>query len=233
MIRESKYAIFNFELCDENLINELMKYLDSNAYKIFQFFDVEIPSKKVPINIIPTKREFDKTFKKDWGYDCEDWGVGYSKNLTITYLSLNDFKNTKHSLLNVKYYDAIDYYKKTLLHEFVHSVNELFKIKNNCGYTVKYLREGIATYLSGQKENISISFDYTIEQLLETDSSKSCYDGYYLITKYLLENYDKSLIMDLFKSNRKATEFLKTELYKKAKTYYDSKTTNFTLSSIT
>jgi len=62
MIRESKYAIFNFELCDENLINELMKYLDSNAYKIFQFFDVEIPSKKVPINIIPTKREFDKTY---------------------------------------------------------------------------------------------------------------------------------------------------------------------------
>ena len=222
MLKISKYAIFNYEESDSELIEELAEYLDVNADKVFQFFGVPAGEKAI-INIVPTKKEFDRIFREKWGYDCEDWAVGFAKNGEITYLSLNDYKNTKHAYSKVEYYAAFEHFKKTLLHEFVHYVNELFRKENDCGSTVKYLREGIATYLSGQKDNAKVLFDFSIDDLLATDMKKSCYNGYYLITKYLIENYDKDFVMELFKSNRKATEFLLNELYEKAKEYYVAK----------
>ena len=66
--------------------------------------------------------------------------------MEIYYLSINDYKNTSHTI-------DFDMYKKTILHEYVHYVNRLFCIKNNCNFSTKYLSEGIATYLSKQNEN--------------------------------------------------------------------------------
>lgn len=52
------------------------------------------------------------------------------------------------------------------------------------------------------------------------DMKKACYDGWYLVTKFLVENYDKYFVFELFKSNRQAREFLQSELYEKVKKYY-------------
>ena len=98
-----------------------------------------------------------------------------------------------------------------------------FNIQNNCGPTAIYLREGIAIYLSKQKENIALDFNYSLEQILETDVNKRSYEAYYLVTKYLVENYDKDFVIELFKSNRQANEFLKNQLYNKTKEHYVSK----------
>jgi len=45
MQKESKFAIFDYEKCDGILINELVNYLDNNAQKFFDFFEVETPKK--------------------------------------------------------------------------------------------------------------------------------------------------------------------------------------------
>ena len=228
MQKSSKYATFNYQEDDIDLIDQLAECLDINAERIFDFFGVDIPKQKITINIIPTKKEFDEIFISDheWTHSISDfkvpdWAIGYFKNNQITYLSINDYKSTSHAFKKEDYPSAILYYKKTIVHEFVHYVNELFKTKHCCSYTEKYLSEGIATYLSKQKENKNLEFNFTIEQILSYDMKKTCYDGWYLITKYLVENFDKEFVFELFKSNRKAREFLQSDLYEQAKKYYN------------
>ena len=119
MQKESKYAIFHFEECDQNLIDELIDVLDSNAQKVFAFFELQ-PTQKAVINIIPTKKEFDDFIRKSRKLSKEDkiprWVIGTCADGVITYLSLNDFKNTSHAS------DGLEYYKKTITE----------KIKNRC-----------------------------------------------------------------------------------------------------
>ncbi len=222
----SKYAIFNYKEDDNCLIEDLIIHLDSQAERIIQFFNVILPKEKLLINIIPTKKEFDEIHMSHSNTNVDfvvpKWAIGgYSeKKNCINYLSINDYKNTTHSFKEKDYFDAVEYYKKTLVHEYVHYINKLYNIQNNNGNTAKFLREGIAVYLSGQREKQDIIFDFTLEELLETDVTKSCYNGYYLITKFLIEYYDKDFVLDLFTSSNQSKKFLKQELYDKAKQFY-------------
>ena len=218
MQKECKYAIFNFEECDQNLIDEILQFLDNHAQRILDFFEV-LPNKKVEINIIPTKIEMDNYIRATRGLKKDEkvpaWLIGTYKNGTITYLSLNDFKNTSHSFSNQE--DALQYYKKTILHEFVHFVNDEFNIINNISYTEKFLSEGVASYLSNQREGKKLLFDYSLDEILSTKRFSACYDGWHLLMQYLIENYDKNFVLELFKNNNQAIEFLKKELFDKIK----------------
>ncbi len=221
-------AIIHYEQTDAALIDELASYLDSEAHKVFEFFDVEKPKEKVEINIIPTKKEYDKLFKIKNNWKSTDEVPNSSRGCltldgTILYLSINDYKNTTHAFDQKDYHKAVTEYKKTLLHEYVHYVNSLFNKKHNCNFTAKYLFEGIAIYLSGQSKNKETKFDYSLEQL--SGNSNNFYDGYYLLTKYLLENYNRSFVLELFQSSRQAREFLENELYKKVMNFHFN--TNF------
>ena len=224
MRKENNYVIFSFKKCDEDLINILSNYLEEKAHIAFDFFEVDKPKTKVVIKIIPTKVEYDNYYIKLYhlapNTKLYGWMIGnfnFEKN-QITYLSLHDFNNTTHSLKDVPFEEALDYYKKTILHEFVHYVNGLFRQKHNCGYAEKYLTEGIATYLSGQNENSQPNFDFTLEELL--DRNKNIYSGYYLITKYFVENYKKDYVLNIFQSSRQSRELLQNELYAKARKFY-------------
>jgi len=225
MIKETNYAIFNYQKVDESLINDLILYFDNNIECIFDFFDIHNNIEKAIIHIIPTKKEYDEIFMKEYPWS-RTRGVSKSsrgicrKDGSIVYLSINDYQNTTHAYKENDFDEALDGFKKTLIHEYVHYINKQFNIKYKCYTTAKYLREGIATYLSKQKGNDTIMFNFSIEDLLVTDSNKSCYDGYYLITKFLIENYDKKFILKLFKNDINAEEFLIDELYNKAKSYY-------------
>ena len=210
----SKYSIFNFDDTDSKIINEIAEYLDSKAVDIFNFFEVDVPSEKAVINIISKKEDFDRLFKEAWGYAPENYSIGFANREIITYLSIFEYDKTSHAYKSEDFNNALEYYKKTLVHEFVHYVNNLFREKHNCGYTEKYLSEGLAICLSGQKDGLKLKFDDSLDDLL---LSKNNYKGYYLTTKYLLENYSKETIFELIKSNRKAREFLVNELYDKMK----------------
>lgn len=218
------YAIFNFEESDKNLIDDLASYLDSHVKEIYDFFEVESTNQKIMVNIIPTKNEFDRIFKLKYktspDYIVPKNSRGFAlPDETIFYLSINDYKNTTHAFKAEDYDKAVEDYKKTLVHEFTHCVNFLFNKKHNCSLTAPYLVEGIAVYLSHQKDNEIYEFDYTLPQLLGKE--KCPYSGYYLVTKFFIENYNKKFVLNMFESSREANEFLTNELYNKAVLYYN------------
>lgn len=222
MQKECKTAIFNFQESDKDLIDSLAVYLDSHAEEIYNFFEIDCPKEKVVINIVPTKKEYDDLYRRTRGlsgdFPVAGWMIGNCRDGIITYLSLHDYKNTTHAYKDVEYAKALDYYKKTILHEYVHFINENFNLVHNCNYTEKYLVEGIACYLSKQKENQRTPFNFTCEQLL--NKNNNLYGAYYLITKYFVENYDKKYVLEVFQSNRQARELLKNELFDKAQQFY-------------
>jgi hypothetical protein len=221
---ESKTAVINYEESDVDLVKILAEYLDKNVQSVYDFFEV-VPKEKAIINIIPTKEEYDKIYRKSRGlpedYPLEKWMIGNCRNGVITYLSLHDYKSTTHRFANVEFEEAIEYYKKTILHEYVHYVNETFNQVNDCGYTERYLVEGIATYLSKQKNGQEHPINASIDKILNKENYY--YDDYYLLTKYFVENYDKEYVLEVFQSNRQARELLTNELYAKAKEYYREK----------
>ena len=225
MKKECDFAIFNFKKQDEKLAGELCEYLDKNAKKIYDFFEIQ-PSSKAIINIIPTKKEYDTLYRKNNNLPEDEkipsWAIGCrADNGEIYYVSLQDYKNTSHAFEQKDFEKALDYYKKTILHEFVHFVNLQYRKIKNCSHTETWLSEGLAVYLSGQKDDkVFDDFDYSLEQLMPQKHFASCYDGWFLITKYLVENYSKQKVFDLIESNRQAREFLEDELYTKVKNFY-------------
>lgn len=222
MQRECDSAIFNFQKGDEDLIDGLIAHLDTHAHEVYDFFEVFKPEAKVIINIIPTKKEYDDLYREAHSLpgDLAIPGsfIGNYQNGVITFLSLHDYKSTTNRYKDVPFDEAVEYYRKTILHEYVHFVNEIFNKEHACSYTERYLSEGIATYLSGQWENRSIPFDFSIEDILHRKDIS--YGAYYLVTKYFVENYDKCYVLEIFQSNRQARELLKDELYDRAKEYY-------------
>lgn len=222
MQKECKIAIFNFKESDSDLINEISNYLDTHSKAIYDFFEIKKPRKKVEINIL-TKKEYDDFCRKGNGWSknhpVAKWAIGSCKDGVITYVSLHDYKNTSHIFKEDEYDYALDFYKKTILHEYVHFVNETFNKINNCNYTEKYLVEGIATYLSGQDFSSINHIESTLEQML--DFNNHMYEDFRLITKYFVENYDKKIVLEAFRNGAKARKILIDELYDKATSYYN------------
>lgn len=222
MIKESKLAIFNFNEIDKSLIHELSKYIDDNYQKIYDFFEVPVSKEKVKINIIPTKQEFDTLYVKFHNLPQDTvvpkWVVGTCDRGQINYLSITDYKNTDHAFPKKDYDKALDSFKKTIVHEYVHFVNDIFNKVHKCKESDKYLVEGIATYLSEQYTQISPLFANTLDEFI----NKTCYHDYYLVTKYLVENYDKKLILQLFQSKELAHNFLTKDLFQKIKDHYST-----------
>lgn len=219
MKKESKFAVFNYNENDNCMIEELMSYLDAKAIDVYKFFEVE-PTEKAQIIIVPTKKEYDSLFNMENGRP-QDAKVSLSSRGSLTrdgkilYLSIADYKNTTHAFSPGEKEQAIELYKKTLVHEFVHFVNVCFNKKNNCSFTEKFLVEGIACYLSGQKEGKNIDFNFEIDDVLNRE--KQPYDAYYALTKYFIEHYDKQVVLEIFQSSRQARELLCSELFEKTK----------------
>ncbi len=227
MIKEGKYAVFEYEEQDGDLIDGLVAHIDSKAEEIYIFFDLKPSNEKVHYKIFPTKKDFDSFYKQirnlDANCDLPNWLVGCvpEKN-KIFMVSFHDYKNIE-SHKN----DKSTSYKKTALHEFVHTVNNKFNEKHAGSVTAKFFREGIACYLSGQYEGAKlkfdgslVKFDGSLDNLLSGKDEK--YYNYYLLAKYLVENYDKNFVLFLFKNRNKAIAFLKEELFDKVNEYFGS-----------
>ena len=50
-----------------------------------------------------------------------------------------------------------------------------------------------------------IDFNYSLEDILR---SSNCYNGWYLVTKYIVENYSHDKIIDLLLNKNKAEKFI-------------------------
>ena len=198
--------------------------MDANAAAVYDFFGVK-PKKKIEIDIIPTKQELDEIYKKElmdfyYGLEPQRWLIGFCPNGRITYLSINDYKNTSWAFDESEYDAKYAHYLKTIVHEFVHIVNRQFVIENNGNDTHKCFSEGIATVLSKQKEEKTLKFIFPLDRILWTDKSKSCYDGWYLVTKYFVENYDHDFVLKMMKDSKASERFIADQLYDEAKKFY-------------
>lgn len=210
--KESKYAIFEYQERDKKIVDCLSEYLDKYAIKAYKFFQVK-PGQKVLFSIIPTKKDFDETIYNDTGRRVENWVVGCSLGgKHIMLLSYNDYKNNE-----IHKNDTFNHYKKTALHEFTHFVNAEFNREKEGRHTENFLSEGIACYISGQYENVS-QIKSSVDDIL---GRKNVYGDFKLLVKYLVENYDKEFVLSLFESKEKANNFLRQELFYKAKNNYE------------
>lgn len=222
MRKECKSAVILFEDVDRELAEILAKYLDDNAQRIYDFFEIKPSKEKAKINIIPTKKAYDELYRAMYNlpvdYKVEKWKIGTCKDGEITYLSIHDYKNTSHKFDEEGFDKALLQYKKTILHEYVHFVNEKFNQIHGCTDTEKYLLEGIATYLSGQNEDVTLPLTLTKDEIL--DENNNYYNDYYLLTKYLVENYNKTVILQVLKNKSFARGVLENDLYDKAQEFY-------------
>ena len=220
MERKTKYANYNYEKEDEQLVNELDNYLEDNALKIYDFFKIKVQDKIVDINIIPTKEEYDEIAKRIRGVDSiPKWSIGFSHDDKIEYLSLRDYKSTSHAFDDSRYDEMLDYYKKTIVHEYVHYVAALHINGKGLDRPARYLNEGIAIYLSGQKDNQNLSFDYSLEDI---EAKNNTYDAWYIITKHILEEYGKDYFFKLFNDRDLALKEL-PNIYEEVKESYSKK----------
>ena len=203
-------AIYNYEENDSNLVDELSIYIDYNKERIYSFFNINNYNDKPIINIVDNKNKLDDIHRKfnDLNFDDEvpKWIIGLSSSdMQIYYLSINDYNNTSYAFKKEDYDKVLDMYKRNLLHEYVHYVNRLYCKKNNCEFSIRYLSEGIAQYLSNQNDNKGLTFNYSINDIL---NSNNCYNGWYLVTKYIIDNYPHEFFLELLKDNIKAEKFI-------------------------
>ena len=219
IIKESEFASFEFDPKDAQIIDGLIFAIDEHAKKIFKFFEI-VCEEKVEFKVLPTIEDYDNEIRKAHNIssdiDVSSWRIGCYKNKQIFLLSFGCLKDLEKFKTR-----TLEQYQKTAVHEFVHYVNDIFNKTRDCGNTERYLSEGIACYLSGQKDDKKINFDFSMEDVLTGSVS---YDCYFALTKFLVENYKKDVIFELFESNRKAREFLQQELFERTMNYYKIKT---------
>lgn len=199
MIKESKYFIVKYNNID--YIDKLLNDIDNEAIRILEFFNIKGFNKKAELNIINTKKEFSKLIKELINLDDDEYGIGFVKDSIMYCLSFEDYKST--------YYkdDTYEDFVKTIIHEFVH----FCQTKKS----IRCINEGLACYLSKQYENKdNIVFDCELDDLLNDKMVN--YDNYYLIVKYIFDNYDKEYV-DRIISDK---EFARSEI---EKIYYKCK----------
>ena len=205
MKKESKYAIFNYKENDEDLVSNISSYLDMYASKILSFFNYDNVFVKCCINIYESKDEFDEKIKKIRcnNKDIPKWLVGVTTfSNSIELVSLSDYKNTSH-----KFNTSLIDYQKTVLHEYVHFVNFLYCRENGYEYPLKCLQEGLAMVLASPRNKSIEDFNYSYDDIV---NSNNCYDGWFLLVKYIFDNYDKSYFFSLLKDG----DFAKKEIKK-------------------
>ena len=218
MEKNTLYAKFKYEKQDEKLVNVLEETLNKNAERIFDFFDSNLERKPLEIEIISTKKEYDKRQNERRGVnEIPKWSIGTYFDNKIEYVSFNDYQNTAHAYTEENYEEALEYYKKTIVHEFTHYVLMLYIEKYGNDQPLKYLNEGIAQYLSGQRDNQVFDFNYSLDDIL---NSKDCYPGWYLMVKYILEEYSRSYFLKILVHNDLALSET-PYLYEEAKEYYE------------
>lgn len=214
MEKNTAYAKFIYEKEDEDLVNVLEEYLNDNANEIFEFFDLDLEKKTLEIRMIPTKEEYDRLSKERKKVNTiPKWAVGNYHDGIIEYVSFNDYQNTSHKY--TEYNEALETYKKTIIHEFIHYVVDLYVDKNNGNHPLCYLNEGIAQYLSKQRTG-NLTFNYSLDDIL---NSNDCYPGWYLMVKYILDEYGKDYFLKILLHDDLAlseTQYI----YEQAKEYY-------------
>lgn len=203
---ENEYFKLNYFLKDEDYARELFANLRSEVEKILKFYD-NFKLGKIEINLYHTIKEFRKDTSRYIPYDKQtDYMVGNVCGGKVNFVVPNVIKKVKKKVKNPNLY-----VKRGVIHEIVHIINKKINPK-----MLKWLNEGLATYLSEQQPPINhnqfnnhmikilneINYIPDINMLLNNTTFivKEKHNGYtlsYIMVSYLIENNDHSLLMDM------------------------------------
>ncbi len=191
-----------YSKADLAYIEELLIYLKENKEEIYNFFGIH-PTKRIEINIVPTKQELNNIFLELIKYECKDWVVGFvycSKEFYRIYiLSYSDYKNTVH------YKESFEDYRKTFIHEFIHVINAIF---SNCLFPITPLWEGIAIFLSKQHfEETEITS--TEEDILNGNAS---FKDYYNLFLKIIKTYSHNDVLKMLDTSINGESIIKEVL---------------------
>ena len=214
MIKET----FKYEYDDLDLdyIEELKKYVNDNYKDIMDFFKLDSLSRPVKIKIwsdINDYRNYYNNLYTKYGLNkkIQDWEVLKSSKDeefridSISYHIMKDIKGHNN--------DTLNYFFKGIIHEFVHTCHEEYS--NGYSFPI-WFKEGIATLLSHQFDNKSITFTSSLENIV---NGKADYRNYYLLCKYILEEYGESYLFKLA-GDKELVKDSTTRIYNEAVDYY-------------
>ena len=196
---------------DDKYIDDIIDKIETKASSIVSYFGIEnMPVIKVIIK--NDLEEFRKDNAKAFGYNVEsvpDWACGFAKNNLIEVLAYPLYIKTKgHTNA------TIDNLINTILHEFVHSCHYQINKKN-----LTWVSEGLATNISGQHENSNFLLDASLDDIKTKTVN---YSNYYLMFKYLLDNYDKDYIFKVI-SDYDLQNSITQEVYSSVSSLYKRK----------
>ena len=184
---------------DGTQLNELNEFLIANIKSITDFFEFN-KNLIITIKIFDSKKSLDNYVVSNLSFKLDDYVVGLinSEDDTILCCSYNDYDNTVHK--NESFID----YKKMILHECVHILHIYYMAKDNL-YFYKYLREGIASYLTNQYEECNIE-NVKVENVL---NDKVSYRVYFSIIKKIIKKYGLEKLKEILKFDKDSIDILK------------------------
>lgn len=179
--------------------NTALKLIDiiKNGYDfLINFFGFSI--KNIKIYLLYSRKDINKI----WGSKTPKWLCGFTKNQekNIIYLLSPSVskKLSNHTIPQIH---------KTIIHEIAH----LFIKKINT-YVIRWLNEGLASFLAKQKQKKIIKesdWEYLLKQSFIINpnlewlsiAKKSSYKISYLFVSFLIKKYGKNKIIKLLKIN--------------------------------
>ena len=186
-------VIINYTENDIDYIEDLSKQILLQGQKILNYFNLEKLDKPTYIyfyNNLGTFKEKAKT-RNSTGI-VPNWLCGWASTKPNRYevhvLSYSEYIKTQ-SHEN----DTIEDIITLVLHEFTHNCYDSYMFSNKNRKTLMWLHEALATTLSNQRNNLTISC--SVDDLY--NENQIAYHNYYTLGKYLLSNHNKEYILKL------------------------------------
>lgn len=189
----NKYKFDDFEInypeIDKEYAQLVIDKLKNNYKRIMNFYNIDKIKNKIIITIWNNKNNYNKFFKEKYNYLVADWEIGRAinnqKETTINIITYKESLNCKgHNK------DTLDNNLKLIIHEFVHICHFEY---NNHQKQLIWLSEALATNLSNQYSKIEQIINTELKDIIE---GKANYKDYYLMGKYLINNYSKEYILN-------------------------------------
>ena len=187
-----KYCQNDFDIiyneCDIDYIDNLIEYFKDKKQMILKFFEINELRKKLIIKLYGDISEY-SSYRNNNLLDTSVGNMDFDDNCYyINILSYKEFiKRKGHKN------DSLDYYFKTIMHEFVHICHEEIGTYKK---TLIWLREGIAIVLSKQYDGLNYKIDNCTLDILISDK-RTWYINYYSLVDYTIKKYGLDYIMNL------------------------------------
>ena len=195
-----EFAIFKIEYTKDDLdyIDDLINNLKNNYKDIIKFFNNTKFKDKIEIKLWNSVEEYHSYFNslyKEKGYNntVPLWETARSFTDKHPKIFLISYKESLKCKGHQK--DTLNTFIQTLVHEFVHACHFNY---NNHTDSLTWFSEALATNLSHQDryEKFPLRIDSSLDDIM---NGKVSYTNYYIMGKYLLDNYDKEYILKLAK----------------------------------